>query len=161
MVVPVLDDAGPLGRLLESLTAAGVPKARVVVADGGSEDQSRETAERWGARVVTCPRRGRGSQIASGAGHLDTDLILILHADNLVPKNAVPALLRTAAAYPGAPGGAFRLGYESQGSGMKMLEIASNAKTALFGLSFGDQGQWFRRNRIEIPEIPYEHLESG
>ena len=37
---------------------------------------------------------------------------------------------------------------------MKMLEVASNAKTALFGLSFGDQGQWFRRKRIEIPEIP-------
>jgi hypothetical protein len=154
VVVPVLDDAEPLGRLLESLTAAGVPKDRVVVADGGSEDRSGETAERWGARVVACSHRGRGSQIASGARDLDTDLILILHADNLVPRNVLPALLRTAAAYPEAPGGAFRLRYESRGSRMKMLQVASNAKTALFGLSFGDQGQWFRRNRIEIPEIP-------
>ena len=154
VVVPVLDDAEPLGRLLESLAAAGIPKDRVVVADGGSEDGSRETAERWGARVVACSHRGRGSQIASGARHLDTDLILILHADNLVPRNVLPALLRTAAAYPEAPGGAFRLRYESRGSRMKMLEVASNAKTALFGLSFGDQGQWFWRKRIEIPEIP-------
>jgi hypothetical protein len=154
VVVPVLDDAGPLGRLLGSLTAAGVPKDRVVVADGGSEDHSRETAEGWGARVVACSHRGRGSQIAAGARHLDTDLILILHADNLVPSNVVPVLLRTAAAYPEASGGAFRLRYESRGFKMKMLEVASNAKTVLFGLSFGDQGQWFRRNRIEIPEIP-------
>jgi len=154
VVVPVLDDAEPLGRLLESLTAAGIPKDRVVVADGGSEDRSRETAEQWGAPVVACFHRGRGSQIASGATQLDTDLILILHADNLVPRDVLPALLRTAAAYPEAPGGAFRLRYESRGSRMKILEVASNAKTALFGLSFGDQGQWFRRNRIEIPEIP-------
>jgi hypothetical protein len=154
VVIPVLDDAGPLARLFGSLTAAGVTKDRVVVADGGSEDQSRGTAKGWGARVVACSHRGRGSQIAAGARQLDTDLILILHADNLVPSNVLPVLLRTAAAYPEASGGAFRLRYEGRGSRMKMLGVASNAKTALFGLSFGDQGQWFRRGRIEIPEIP-------
>ena len=103
---------------------------------------------------MDCPHRGRGNQIAFGAGHLDTDLILILHADNLVPQNLVPALCRTAGGYPDAPGGAFRLEYATRGLKMRMLSIVTNAKTALFGLSFGDQGQWFRRGRVEVPEIP-------
>jgi len=154
VVVPVLDDAGPLGCLLESLDATGLPKDRVVVADGGSEDGSRGVAERWGARVVDCPRPGRGPQIALGAGQLDTDLILILHADNLAPRNVITALRRAAAAYPEAPGGAFRLRYETAGFRMRLLSVASNAKTALAGLSFGDQGQWFRRDRVQVPAIP-------
>jgi len=154
VVVPVLNDAGPLGRLLESLEETGLPRDRVVVADGGSEDGSRGVAERWGARLVDCPRPGRGRQIALGAGNLDADLILILHADNLVPRNVITALRRAAAAYPEAPGGALRLRYETSGFRMGTVSIASNAKTALFGLSFGDQGQWFWRDRVEVPAIP-------
>ena len=101
---------------------------------------------------VECP--GRGPQIALGARTLDTDLILILHADNLVPGNAMAALCRAAAAYPDAPGGAFRLRYESADRKMRIVALANNAKTALFGLSFGDQGQWFRRGVFEVPRIP-------
>ena len=154
VVVPVLNDAGPLGRLLESLEETGLPGDRVVVADGGSEDGSREVAERWGARLVDCPRPGRGHQAALGAAQLDTDLILILHADNLAPRNVITALRRAAAAYPEAPGGAFRLRYGTTGLRMRMVSVVSNAKTALFGLSFGDQGQWFWRDRVEVPAIP-------
>ncbi len=154
VVVPVLDDAKPLGRLLESLSAAGVPRPSVIVADGGSEDGSREVAKGWGARLVECPVRGRGPQIASGVGHLDTDLILILHADNRVPRNMLTSLQRAAAAYPDAPGGAFRLRYDTPGLRMRVVSVAGNAKAALFGLSFGDQGQWFRRGRVDVPSIP-------
>ncbi len=154
VVVPVLNDAAPLGRLLRSLDEASVPRHLVVVVDGGSEDGSREVAARWGARVVESPGRGRGPQIASGVGKLDTDLVWVLHADNLVPRGALAEIQRTAAAYPDAPGGAFRLRYEGAGLKMKIVSVASNAKTALFGLSFGDQGQWFRRGRVEVPSIP-------
>ena len=35
-----------------------------------------------------------------------------------------------------------------------MVSVVSNAKTALAGLSFGDQGQWFWRDRVEVPTIP-------
>jgi len=154
VVVPVLNDAWPLGRLLERLEETGLPRDRVVVADGGSEDGSRGVAERWGARLVDCPHPGRGRQVALGAGLLDTDLILILHADNLVPRNVITTLHRAAAAYPAAPGGAFRLREEGAGFKMRMVSVASNAKTALAGLSFGDQGQWFLRDRVEVPAIP-------
>jgi hypothetical protein len=154
VVIPVLNDAAPLGRLLESLEATGLPRGRVVVADGGSEDGSRGVAENWGALLIDCPRPGRGSQIVAGAAELDTDLILILHADNLAPRDVITAIRRAAYAYPGAPGGAFRLRHEASGCMMRMVSVASNAKTAFFGLSFGDQGQWFWSDRVEVPEMP-------
>jgi len=154
VVVPVLNDAGPLGRLLESLEETDLPRDRVVVADGGSEDGSRGVVERWGARLVDCPRPGRGPQVAMGAAQLDTELILILHAATRVTPNVISVIRRAAAGYPEAPGGACRLRYEAAGIKMRMVSVASNAKTALTGLSFGDQGQWFRPGRVEVPAIP-------
>jgi len=35
-----------------------------------------------------------------------------------------------------------------------VLSGFSNAKACLFGLSFGDQGQWFRNGKISVPELP-------
>ena len=153
-VIPVLNDAEPLDRLLASLSESDMRKEKIVIADGGSEDDSPGTARRWGARVISCSSRGRGHQIAKGVRSLDTDLIIILHADNTVPRHFRKVLLRTAAAYPHVNGGAFRLKYMTPTFKMKCLSILSNAKTALFGLSFGDQGQWIRRGKVEIPEMP-------
>ncbi len=154
VVVPVLNDAGPLRRLLDSLEKAAVPKHQVVVADGGSQDDSRVVAEEWGARVVRCPRSGRGSQIATGIRQLDTDLVIVLHADTLASPNLVSAVRRTADSCPDASGGACRLRYSGGTTGLKLLALPANAKTMLFGLSFGDAGQWFHRRAVEMPEIP-------
>ena len=154
IVIPVLNDAEPLKKLLDSLKKAAVDKRQVVVADGGSTDESVGIARHWGAQVVACPRRGRGYQITRGAEHLDTDITLVLHADNVVPDNLLTVLHRALSAYPHACGGAFRLKYENPGFRMKLLSVFSNAKAALFGLSFGDQGQWFRSGKLKIPGIP-------
>jgi glycosyltransferase involved in cell wall biosynthesis len=154
VVVPVLDDAGPLQRLLRSLGRAGIPARDVVVADGGSSDGSRAVAERWGARVVPCPIKGRGQQIAEGVRQLDTDLVLVLHADCVVSPAVPERLLRAAAAYPHGAGGAFRTRYDRRSIKILGVSFLNNAKTGLFGLSFGDQGQWFDRRRILVPEIP-------
>jgi len=154
IVVPVLNDAESLKALFASLEKTGVEREHVVVADGGSEDHSAEVARQWGARVLKCPGRGRGHQIAFGAKHLNSDLVLILHADVTVPPDLPAVLRRASGAYPQACGGAFRLSYVNPGWRMRLLSVFSNAKSTLFGLSFGDQGQWFRNGKIAVPEIP-------
>jgi glycosyltransferase involved in cell wall biosynthesis len=154
IVVPVLNDAGPLGGLLASLGKTGVNPGQVVVVDGGSTDDSAGVARRWGAHVLESPRKGRGAQVSLGAGVLDSDLVLVLHADNRVPPGILKVLRRASAAYPRAVGGAFRLAYGTPGLRMRVLSVFSNAKASLFGLSFGDQGQWFRNKTVSVPEIP-------
>jgi hypothetical protein len=154
VVVPVLDDAAALRRLLSSLEHSGLPKNNIVVADGGSRDDSPEVARQWGARLVECPGPGRGAQIASGVRRLDTDLVIVLHADSQAPPGLSRAVIRTARAYPEAAGGACRMRYLSGRFGLNMLALPANAKTVLFGLSFGDNGQWFHRRAVDVPEIP-------
>jgi len=153
-VIPVLNDAGPLKDLLKSLSKTGINKNDVVVADGGSDDDSVEVALQWGTRVVRCARRGRGYQIARGVEALDTDLVVVLHADNDVDENIFKRIIKAAEAYPYSPGGACRLIYEQRNIKMRLLSILSDIKMSIYGTSFGDQGQWFRRGVVNIPEIP-------
>ncbi|MFQ6104314.1 MAG: glycosyltransferase [Candidatus Glassbacteria bacterium] len=153
IVIPVLNDREALLKLLESLPRTGIDRESVVVADAGSEDGSAEIAESWGARLVRGSRRGRGNQIVEGVRELETELVLILHCDNSIPANLLTTIQSVATAYPGYAGGACRLAYSRPGVSMKILSILSNAKTALFGLSFGDQGQWFWRRAVSVPDI--------
>ncbi len=154
VVIPILNDAGPLKKLLQSIRRMGIDRSSVVIADGGSIDGTIAVAEEAGFIVKKCSRPGRGGQIREGTECLDTDLIVIVHADNDVTDNFFERIQRTAAAYPGVSGGACRVEYQSDSLKLKILSLFSNGKMGIFGLSFGDQGQWFRRGSVEIPNIP-------
>jgi hypothetical protein len=153
-VIPVLNDAGSLKDLLKSLSETGIDNKKIVVADGDSEDECVKIARDWGAQVVQCDRRGRGYQIARGIRALDTDLVVILHADNNVDENLFRTIKKAAQAYPHSAGGACRLIYKQRNIKMRLLSFLSDIKMSIFGASFGDQGQWFRKADVDMPEIP-------
>src|SRR5205807_2351474 len=80
--------------LLAAPRGAGIVR-EVIVADGGSSDETAAHARAAGARVVVAPR-GRGSQLAAGAAAATGDWLLFLHADcRLEPgwEHAVGAFL--------------------------------------------------------------------
>lgn len=154
IVIPVLDDAKRLWILLSSLEETGIERDMVAVADGGSSDGSVDVAREWGARVVPCRGPGRGAQIAGGVQALSSEIVIILHCDTAAGPDLVDGIRKAAAAYPHAGGGACRLTYVGGEVSMKLLSLATNAKTAIFGLSFGDQAQWFRRSALAMPQIP-------
>ncbi len=154
IIIPVLNDAKPLKELLQSIERNTSQPQSVAVIDGGSADDSRNVAIQHGAEVAQTTYPSRGKQIAVGAAMLDTDVALVLHADNDIPPNLVRIVRQTAACYPQSIGGACRLQYQSDSLAMKTLSLFSNAKMALFGLSFGDQGQWFLLKSMSPPQIP-------
>jgi glycosyltransferase involved in cell wall biosynthesis len=69
IVMPCLNEAESIGECvkmaLAGLDAAGA-SGEIVVADNGSEDDSREIARRLGARIVDVPRRGYGAALMGG-----------------------------------------------------------------------------------------------
>lgn len=70
VVIPALNEAARLPRLLRALRAEPVDCETVVV-DGGSQDGTAEAeaeaARRAGAALVLSAPRGRGQQMAAGA----------------------------------------------------------------------------------------------
>lgn len=85
VVIPALNEAARLPRLLELLACQTTPPDAVVVADAGSTDDTRAIAEAAGATVVEGGKPGAGRN--AGATSATTDLILFFDADNEPPPD--------------------------------------------------------------------------
>ena len=97
IVIPMLNEAAALPRLLRSLAVLDPAPAEVLAVDGGSQDGSVEIARAGGLRVIEHEVRGRAAQINRGVAEASSPLVCILHADTLLPDDAV-AVIRTALA---------------------------------------------------------------
>jgi len=86
IVIPTLNEADYIERTLQcALEQEG--EFEVIVADGGSADDTVERAGRM-VKVVTSPP-GRGLQQNRGAREARGNLLLFLHADTLLPEGAL------------------------------------------------------------------------
>jgi rSAM/selenodomain-associated transferase 2 len=97
IVIPMLNEAQALPRLLRTLRALDPPADEVLAVDGGSTDGSVAIAEAGGLRVVRHEVRGRATQINRGVREAVAPLVCILHADTLLPDDAVAVIRRVMA----------------------------------------------------------------
>lgn len=154
VVVPTLNEAATLPQLLADLSQLAFP-VDIVVADGGSTDQTVALAHANGARVISAPR-GRGPQLNAGAAIARGDWLCFLHADVRVPGPARAELLRAV----GAPieAAVWRLAIDASGSWPRVMEWGARLRDRLGGLPYGDQGLLVRRGvfvRVGgFPDVP-------
>ena len=137
VVIPALNEASTLPRLLTQLAEDGAE--RVFVVDGGSSDGTAGLAREHGAEVLSSPR-GRGTQLAAGARAAladGCDVLFFLHAD-CVPAAGAIGRLR----------GAMSQEIEGQGLFYRLVERAADARSRR-GLVFGDSGLAVRASAYE------------
>src|SRR5215471_14853642 len=79
VIIPTLNAGDTLGPLLSALHAADSVR-EVIVADGGSHDDTVPIARAMSSRIVEAAR-GRGTQLAAGAAAAEGAWLLFLHAD--------------------------------------------------------------------------------
>jgi len=113
-----------------------------VVSDGGSRDRTLEIARSAGATLVSGPP-GRGGQLNRGAAATAAGILLFLHADTALPDDAATAV--RAALARGAPGGGFRIAFDSSLLRMRLAARLINARTALSATPLGDQALFVGR----------------
>lgn len=108
VIIPAINEAGRIGACVARVRRLA-PDSQVIVADGGSQDETAAQARQAGAQVVVaCP--GRGTQCNAGAALAEGALLLFLHADTLLPEAAFP-LLRHTFADSQVQIGSFRLAF--------------------------------------------------
>jgi rSAM/selenodomain-associated transferase 2 len=151
VIVPTLDEALALPRLLERIAPAPGAQARdradlVIVADGGSRDATGAIAARLGATVADAPR-GRGTQLAAGARLAACDVLLFLHADSLPAPGAL-ARVRAAFADPACEATAMRQRIEARGVFYRCVERSADFRSRR-GWVWGDSGLAVRRRLYE------------
>ena len=113
VVIPALNEAPRLPRLLRALRAEPAGCETIVV-DGGSEDGTAEAARRAGATLVLSAPRGRGQQMRAGAEAARGAALLFLHADTAFPPGGLLALGALLRERPEVVGGNFRLAFDGR-----------------------------------------------
>lgn len=96
IVIPMLNEEEALPRLVRTLAALEPKPFEILAVDGGSDDGSVALAQAAGWRIVNAPK-GRAVQINHGVEAATGEIICILHADTLLPDDAVAVMARTMA----------------------------------------------------------------
>ncbi len=149
-VVPVLNEAPLIAAALAALAPLRARGHEVIVADGGSEDGSREAAAPHADRVIVAPR-GRARQMNAGAAAARGEALVFLHADTRLPANAdelIAHALRT------NPWGRFDIAIEGRAVLLPVVAFFMNLRSRFTGIATGDQAIFVLRTAFAgFPEI--------
>jgi rSAM/selenodomain-associated transferase 2 len=151
VVIPALNEAAGIARCLEALAPLRARGHEVIVADGGSEDRTREIAAPLADRVIAAPR-GRARQMNAGADAAAGDALLFLHADTRLPPEADHFIF---GALEKKFWGRFDVEIDSAHPLLHVVAFAMNLRSRLTGIATGDQAIFVRRAQFRgFPDIP-------
>jgi rSAM/selenodomain-associated transferase 2 len=150
VVIPTLNEASHIEQCLASVQTT-LPKAEIIVVDGGSSDDTVELASKWGVTVLSA-RRGRGTQCNIGGQRASGDLIVFLHADTTLPDNA-STVITTGFRDGGTRVATFRMKFDDDHILLRIYSFFTRFDSAWF--KFGDQAIIIRRELFsEIGGFP-------
>lgn len=158
VVIPTLNAAAKLPACLQAIKPQLTKNDRIVIADAQSTDTTREIAERANLPVVDAPK-GRGNQMHAGLLYSPSRYALIIHADTKLPQGALKSLRQHLSNNPLIAGGC--LGQRFSANGLlpyRFIEFLNELRANLSGIAFGDQVQFFDRQKITNARFPAQPL---
>lgn len=145
VILPVLDEATNLQRLTKEIRELECEPDEIIVVDGGSTDETIAVAQSFGLKLIST-HRGRGHQILTGLYSAESDIILVLHADMVIEDEVISKIKQTMIDQS-IPGGAIGNRFVGSSGFMKFVALLNFLRARYYGISFGDQGQFFWRQQ--------------
>ena len=156
VIVPTLNESARIAATLSALQEIRSSGHEVILVDGGSEDGTRDAAAPWVDRVLVGPV-GRSLQLNAGARKAGGDTLLFLHADTLVPPEAMTAFLD---GFPPSQQvwGWFDVTLSGRHFMFRVVETLMNVRSRLTRITTGDHAIFVKRATFEevggYPQIP-------
>lgn len=155
IIVPVLNEAIGIEATLLALAPLRQRGVEVIVADGGSRDETVLLAQPH-ADTVLSATRGRASQMNAGAAEARGEVLLFLHADTQLPAMADQWVLESIAS--GSLWGRFDVRISGRFWMLRVIAVFMNARSRWSGIATGDQAMFVERKAFErmggFPEQP-------
>ena len=155
VVIPTWNEADSLEATVRS--AQCLPEVgEILLADGGSEDKTREIGRSLGCRVFQTAK-SRGTQMREAARRARGDVVLLLHADTLLPKDGGRILLNVFRDRQ-VVGGGFWKRFDRPSAWTWGSRFRCLIRLYPGGLVMGDQAMFVRRTALEtlggVPNLP-------
>ena len=155
IIVPVLNEALGIEATLLALAPLRQRGVEVIVADGGSRDETVSLAQPHADTVLSAPR-GRASQMNAGAAQARGEVLLFLHADTQLPAMADQWVLEAIGS--GSLWGRFDVRISGRFWMLHVVAALINARSRWSGIATGDQAIFVERKAFEgiggFPEQP-------
>lgn len=108
----------------------------IIIADGGSNDQTTKLARALGCKVIYS-KKGRGNQLNAGAGAAQGQTLLFLHADTLLPANYISIINK--AMDNQYKWGRFDVRLSGKHFLFRIIERLMSLRSRITGIATGDQ----------------------
>lgn len=141
VIIPVINESDVLHLAIERAWNAGADE--LVIADGGSQDGTRDIAKNANCKLVDS-QPGRGLQLNAGAKVATGDVLLFLHADNWLEAGACQQIKIALADLPNRYGG-FRQRITNERRIFRWLEYGNFLRAKWQRLIYGDQAMFVSR----------------
>jgi rSAM/selenodomain-associated transferase 2 len=128
----------------------------MIVADGGSQDDTVALATPLADRVIAAPR-GRAAQMNAGAAVATGDVLLFLHGDTQLPPDA-DRLITRGLEQSNRVWGRFDVRIDGTRFLLPVIAAMMNARSKLTGIATGDQAMFVSREAFQsvggFPDLP-------
>jgi rSAM/selenodomain-associated transferase 2 len=148
IIIPTLNEEAHIKACLDSIIRLDPKPQEVVVCDGGSTDNTLKEIDIPLVKIIHT-EAGRGNQIAAAIKEMDADTILILHADCQCEHDVLKKIVTYLNNNPYCAGGCLGQIFKEETFTTAIIEILNDFRAIFFHQSFGDQGQFFRKELLE------------
>ena len=163
IIIPVLNESETIEKLLLHLleNTSGNSDIEIIVADGGSQDNTINTIKEFDKNLSSCnsfqnsnksfliqliaSEKGRAIQMNKGARFANGNILYFLHADSFPPKNFDTYI--TSEVKSGNISGCFRMKFDSNHWWLKLAGWLTKFKWQ--GCRGGDQSLFITKNLFE------------
>jgi len=140
VIIPVYGEADRINRTIDDLKSSASQMlwaTEIIVVDGDPQKRTLRAIKDPDV-IKTASPAGRGVQMNHGARAATADLLLFLHADTVLPANAVKRILHVCRD-KGVAGGAFDLVIGASHPGFRIIEKGATLRSRITRIPFGDQ----------------------
>jgi len=156
IIIPTLNEGAIICASLTALSRLRSAGHEVIVADGGSSDNTVILSQALADKVIAS-ESGRARQMNAGAKAAHGDVLLFLHADSILPPSA-DVLINTGLKQSGKSWGRFDVRLAGNHMILRVVETLMNWRSRFSGIATGDQCLFIRRELFDaiggFPDIP-------
>ena len=147
VIIPTLNEELALPETLASLFRQSSGE-QIIVVDGGSTDGTEKICAQHPCITFISSEKGRATQLNAGARIATGDILLFLHADTLLPDNALNTIKRVIN-QEGLEAGGFMHSFGNTDWRLKFISFLDNRRCLKTRIIYGDQAMFIKRELFE------------